>query len=356
MATVDDKAHSSFNYGKSEDDKEKYILIVDDLVKYFPVTGGVFNRVLGYVRAVDHVSFKIGRGRTIGVVGESGCGKTTLGRTLLRLLEPTSGKMIYIERKISNDGTQTFISHDISAIRRRSFRKYRKNLQIVFQDPYASMNPRLTVKSIFRETLSIHHVIEKNRINMYILSVMREVGLDKEHLNRYPHEFSGGQRQRICIARALMVNPDLLILDEPTASVDVSVQAKVLNLLKDIQRRRGLSYVFISHDLSVVSHMADTVLVMYLGVIVEIGPKQIFTMSIEKTHPYTFALASAIPLPDPTIEKEKIVLHGDVPSPINPPSGCRFHTRCPIAESICSQEVPELREVSSEHFIACHFI
>lgn len=346
---------SSLNYEKSPNDKEKYILEVNDLVKYFPVTSGIFNRTIGFVRAVDHVSFKIIRGQTVGVVGESGCGKTTLGRTLLRLIEPTSGSVIFNERVVAEDGAESFIEHDILRIGNRGFRKYRKNFQIVFQDPYASMNPRMSVKSILREPLNIHHIVPKKTINLYILSIMREVGLDKEHLNRFPHEFSGGQRQRICIARALMVNPDLLVLDEPTASVDVSVQAKVLNLLKEIQHRRQLSYIFISHDLSVVSHMSDKIIVMYLGVIVEIGPKEIFTMSIEKTHPYTFALASAIPLPDPTIEKERVLLKGEIPSPINPPSGCRFHTRCPIAESICSQEIPELREISPEHYIACHF-
>lgn len=353
--TVANDNSDTFNFAKSTNDKEKYILIVNDLVKYFPVTGGVFNRTLGYVRAVDHISFKITRGMTLGVVGESGCGKTTLGRTLLKLIEPTSGSILFNERVVDKDGNENFVEHELANVSRRHYRKYRKNIQIVFQDPYASMNPRMTVKSILREPLTIHKILRKKDINLYILSVMREVGLDKEHLNRYPHEFSGGQRQRICIARALMVNPDLLVLDEPTASVDVSVQAKVLNLLKEIQQRRGLSYVFISHDLSVVSHMADTVLVMYLGVIVEIGPKEIFSLSIEKTHPYTYALASAIPLPDPTLVREKVLLQGEIPSPINPPSGCRFHTRCPIAESICSREVPELREISPDHFIACHF-
>lgn len=346
---------NSINYEKSSDEKEKYILQVDNLVKYFPVSSGVFNRTIGYVRAVDHVSFKIIRGQTVGVVGESGCGKTTLGRTLLRLINPTSGTIIYNERVVNKSGQEEYFAHDIAQISSRSFRKYRRNIQIVFQDPYASMNPRMTVKTILNEPLKIHHILPKKMINLYILSILREVGLDKEHLNRYPHEFSGGQRQRICIARALMVNPDLLVLDEPTASVDVSVQAKVLNLLKEIQRRRGLSYMFISHDLSVVTHMSDQIIVMYLGVIVEIGPKEMFSLSIEKTHPYTFALASSIPLPDPTLAKERVLLRGEIPSPINPPSGCRFHTRCPIAESVCSQEVPELREVQPGHYIACHF-
>lgn len=337
--------NNNVNYSFTEvtdKSKEDYILEVNELVKYFPITGGVLNRTLGYVRAVDHVSFKIKRGSTVGIVGESGCGKTTLARLILRLTEKTSGDIYY-------NGT------NVTSISKGKFKKYRKHIQIVFQDPYASMNPRMLVRRILAEPLSIHHIVPKKQINAYILAVLREVGLDKEHLNRYPHEFSGGQRQRICIARALMVRPDLLVLDEPTASVDVSVQARVLNLLKNIQKRRKLTYIFISHDLSVVTHMADTVIVMYLGVIMEIGPKDIFTMSLEKVHPYTNALASAIPLPDPDRAKERIILTGDVPSPINPPSGCRFHTRCPIAESICSQDVPELREIYPEHFVACHF-
>lgn len=355
VASTDDDLKNEYNYEASKDEKEKFILRIEDLVKYFPITGGIFNRVLGHVRAVDHVSFKIIRGKTVGIVGESGCGKTTLVRTILRLIEPTSGKMIYNERVSASDGSISYVQHDLTNISKRKFRKYRKKFQIVFEDPYASMNPRMTVKNILREPIQIHHVVDRKQINFYILGVMREVGLDKEHLNRYPHEFSGGERQRICIARALVVNPDLLILDEPTASVDVSVQARVLNMLKGIQRRRGLSYVFISHDLSVITHMSDFIIVMYLGVIIEIGPKDIFTLSIEKTHPYTYALASAIPFPDPNNKKEKLILYGDVPSSINPPYGCRFHTRCPIAERICIYEIPELREVSPEHFIACHF-
>lgn len=355
MTSPENDFKNVYNYEESEEEKEKYILEVDDLVKYFPLTGGVLNRVLAYVRAIDHVSFKLIRGTTVGIVGESGCGKTTLGRTLLRLVEPTSGKIIYNERIIATDGSTSFVSHDLTNVSKRKFRKYRKNLQIVFQDSYASMNPRMTVKNILREPLQVHHIIDKKKLNLYILTVMREVGLDKEHLNRYPHEFSGGERQRICIARALMVNPDLLILDEPTASLDVSVQARVLNMLKKIQRKRGLSYIFISHDLSVIAHMSDLIIVMYLGVIIEIVTKEIFTLEIERTHPYTYALESAIPLPDPNIQKKKLILPGDMPSPINPPYGCRFHTRCPIVEAVCLYEVPELREVSTGHYIACHF-
>lgn len=324
--------------------QEKDILLeVNDLVKYFPITGGVLSKVIGWVHAVDHVSFKVPRGTTVGIVGESGCGKTTLGRTILRLIEPTSGELIFDNIKISDLST-------------RRLRKYRKRMQIVFQDPYASLNPRMMVKSVLTEPLKVHKTIPKKRINPYILGILREVGLDKEHLNRFPHEFSGGQRQRICIARALVLNPDLLVLDEPTASVDVSVQARVLNLLNKLQKRRNLTYIFISHDLSVVTHMSELILVMYLGKILEIGPKRIFTMDQSSVHPYTSALGVAVPVPDPFHMKDRILLKGDVPSPANPPPGCVFHTRCPEARKICTEEEPELKEKeSSGHFIACHF-
>ena len=318
------------------------LLEVKDLTKFFPITGGVLSKVIGWVHAVDHVSFEVPKGKTIGVVGESGCGKTTLGRTILRLVEPTSGTII-------------FDNKDVSTIPQRRFRKYRKRMQIVFQDPYASLNPRMVVRNILTEPLRVHKTIPKGKINPYVLAIMREVGLDKEHLNRFPHEFSGGQRQRICIARALVLNPDLLVLDEPTASVDVSVQARVLNLFKRIQKRRGLTYMFISHDLSVVTHMADVILVMYLGKILEVGPKKMFTMEKSKVHPYTSALGVAVPIPDPSLERNVIILKGDVPSPANPPPGCVFHTRCPEARAICSEKVPELEQKESGHTIACHF-
>ena len=322
--------------------EEEVLIRVDNLVKFFPISSGLLNRVIGHVHAVDHVSFNIPRGKTVGVVGESGCGKTTLGRVILRLTEATSGKVFFKDTEISK-------------ISQRRFRKFRKNMQFVFQDPYASLNPRLMIKDALREPLMVHKTIKKNKINPYILSVLREVGLDKEHLNRFPHEFSGGQRQRICIARALILNPELLILDEPTASVDVSVQARVLNLLKRLQRKRNLTYLFISHDLSVVSHMSDIIIVMYLGKIVEIGPKTVFTMEDSKIHPYTWALGAVLPIPDPSLDREKIILRGDVPSPVNPPPGCVFHTRCPIAQEICSQKEPLLEEKTPNHFIACHF-
>lgn len=318
------------------------LLEIKDLVKFFPITGGVLSKVIGWVHAVDHVSFIVPKGKTIGVVGESGCGKTTLGRAVLRLVEPTSGSIIFDDK-------------DLTKIPQRRFRKYRKRMQIVFQDPYASLNPRMMVKDILTEPLRVHKTIPKDKINPYVLAILREVGLDKEHLNRFPHEFSGGQRQRVCIARALVLNPDLLVLDEPTASVDVSVQARVLNLLKRIQTRRNLTYMFISHDLSVVTHMADIILVMYLGKIMEIGTKTMFTMEKSKVHPYTSALGVAVPIPDPSLDKDVILLKGDVPSPANPPPGCVFHTRCPEARSICSEKVPVLEQKESGHSIACHF-
>jgi oligopeptide/dipeptide ABC transporter ATP-binding protein len=321
----------------------KIILSVQNLVKYFPITGGLFNRVLGHVHAVDDVSFNIPKGKTIGIVGESGCGKTTLGRLIVRLLDPTSGDIFFSGKKISS-------------LKQRKFRPFRKNIQIVFQDPYASMNPRMTVKNILSEPLRVHKILPKGKINPYILSIMREVGLDMEHLHRFPHEFSGGQRQRICLARSLILNPDLIVLDEPTASVDVSVQARVLNLLKDLQEKRNLTYLFISHDLSVVTFMAESIVVMYLGKIMEFGPKTIFTMDTENVHPYTSALGVALPIPDPFIKREKIILKGDVPSPVYPPPGCVFHTRCPFNDDDrCKTEEPELKEVSPGHFIACHY-
>ncbi len=326
-----------------EDIDSDIILRVENLVKYFEIRSGVLNRIIGYVHAVDGVSFEVKRGSTLGIVGESGCGKTTLGKVILRLIEPTDGKVY-------------FNGVDIFSVSRRAFRKqYRKKMQVVFQDPYASLNPRMMIKDALSEPIIAHRIMSRKEILPYLVRVLREVGLDKEHLMRYPHEFSGGQRQRICIARALVLNPELIVLDEPTASLDVSVQARVLNLLKRLQKRRGLTYLFISHDLSTVTHMSDTVMVMYLGRIMEIGPKEIFTMEESKIHPYTAALASAIPIPDPDYEKPRIILKGDVPSPVNPPSGCVFHTRCPYTQPNCETEVPELKKIGENHYVACHY-
>ncbi|MHA2103672.1 MAG: ABC transporter ATP-binding protein [Candidatus Hodarchaeales archaeon] len=333
---------SSLQDNLSQDSQEN-ILEIKDLVKYFPITGGLFNRTLGYVHAVDGVSFNIPKGKTVGVVGESGCGKTTLGRLIIRLLDPTSGNIIF-------DG------NNISKMKQRKFRPFRKRIQIVFQDPYASMNPRMMVKGILSEPLKVHKILPKKKINPYMLSILREVGMDIDHLHRFPHEFSGGQRQRICLARTLVLNPEIIVLDEPTASVDVSVQARVLNLLKDLQRKRQLTFVFISHDLSVVTYMADLIAVMYLGKIMEFGPKGMFTMNLENIHPYSYALGIALPIPDPSIVREKILLKGDVPSPVNPPPGCVFHTRCPFNDNDrCMKEEPLLKEVAPNHFIACHY-
>ena len=342
MSTIENQTKTSETQSEDEVTSPENILSVRNLVKFFPITSGILSRVVGHVHAVDDVSFDVPRPKTIGVVGESGCGKTTLGRTILRLGEPTSGDVF-------------FEGENIAKISLRQYRKYRREMQIVFQDPYASLNPRMMVKNTLREPLLVHKTLKKRQINNYILRVMREVGLDLEHLNRFPHEFSGGQRQRICIARALMLNPNFLVLDEPTASVDVSVQARVLNLLKRLQKLRNLTYMFISHDLSVVTHMSDTVLVMYLGKILEIGPKRIFTLKSSEVHPYTLALGSALPIPDPFYEKKQIILRGDVPNPANPPPGCRFHTRCPEARQVCTEKIPELKKTGESHHIACHF-
>ncbi len=342
MSTSENQTQISDLNPEHETDETDFILSARNLVKYFPITSGIMSRVVGHVHAVDDVSFDVPRGKTIGVVGESGCGKTTLGRTILRLSQPTSGDVF-------------FEGDNIAKMSLRKYRKYRRQMQIVFQDPYASLNPRMMVKNILREPLLVHKTLRKRQINNYILRVMREVGLDLEHLNRFPHEFSGGQRQRICIARALVLNPHFVVLDEPTASVDVSVQARVLNLLKRLQKIRNLTYMFISHDLSVVTHMSDIVMVMYLGKILEIGPKRIFTLKGSEVHPYTLALGSALPIPDPLYEKKQIILRGDVPNPANPPPGCRFHTRCPEARQICTEKVPELEKTGSFHYIACHF-
>lgn len=429
--TQTDAERSSVEFkDEAEKRNEDYLIRVRNLVKFFPITGGVLSKVIGYVHAVDHISFDVPKGKTIGVVGESGCGKTTLGRTILRLIEPTSGEVY-------------FDNLNIPKLPSSQMRHLRRRMQIVFQDPYASLNPRMMVKDILSEPQMVHrrtmqrkysipalfflaitlislfislvlrlfgdsidlslgdfwsysiplpsftqsqldfldsvffpltiygsfglflffffltYFIRKgpsqNQINAYILRILREVGLDKEHLNRFPHEFSGGQRQRICIARALVLNPDFLVLDEPTASVDVSVQARVLNLLKGLQKRRNLTYMFISHDLSVVTHMSDIVMVMYLGKIMEIGPKNIFTLTASMVHPYTSALGGALPVPDPEYSKKTIILKGDVPSPANPPPGCVFHTRCPEAQKICTTDEPELKMKESGHYIACHF-
>ena len=324
---------------------DENILEVSHLKKYFPIKGGFFGGVTGQVKAVDDVSFNIKRGTTMGLVGESGCGKTTTGRTLLRLYEPTAGKIIYDDQVIF-DGEKK-IAVDMLP--------YRKKMQIVFQDPYASLDPRMTVADIIGEAIDIHK-LAANKQERYdiIIEMLRRVGLNSEHANRYPHEFSGGQRQRVGIARALAVNPQFIVCDEPISALDVSIQAQVINMFEDLQQELGLTYLFIAHDLSVVKHISNRIGVMYLGKLVELADS--YELTTHSVHPYTKSLISAIPIADPKTARQnkRIVLEGDVPSPLNPPSGCRFRTRCPYATEQCAAEQPEWREISAGHYVACH--
>ena len=316
------------------------LLSVRDLTKYFPITGGVMRRVVGAVRAVDGISFDVAQGETLGLVGESGCGKTTAGRAILRLIEPTSGEIHF-------DG------EDVRALAKEPLRKLRRRMQIVFQDPFSSLNPRMTVGASVREGLTIHRLAEGSAADARVRQLLEEVGLRPEHASRYPHEFSGGQRQRVGIARALAVEPKFIVCDEPVSALDVSVQAQVINLLQDLQRAHGLAYLFIAHDLSVVEHIADRVAVMYLGRIVELAnADDLYAMPLM---PYTQALLSAIPVPDPEAKRARIVLRGDVPSPANPPSGCPFHPRCqhPQKDAACSVIVPPLELKEPHHWAAC---
>jgi len=312
---------------------------VNALRKWFPVTGGIFSHRIGHVKAVDGVSFYIKPGETLGLVGESGCGKTTTGRMILRLEEPTEGK-VYFE------------GHDVFSLDREEMRRLRRQMQIVFQDPYSSLNPRMTVGVIVGEALEIHGVSKGKAREKRVQELLDVVGLNPNHISRYPHEFSGGQRQRIGVARALALNPKLIICDEPVSALDVSIQSHILNLLEDLQAEFNLTYLFIAHNLSVVKHISDRVGVMYLGQLVELcSSDELFSNPL---HPYTEALMSAIPLPDPELKRERIILEGDVPSPMNPPSGCHFHTRCRLAQTICGEEAPPFIDTGHEHFVGCH--
>jgi len=318
----------------------QYILQVNNLKKYFPIKGGMLSQTVGYVRAVDGVTFNLKRGTTMGLVGESGCGKTTVGRTILRLYnEKTDGQVLF-------NGQEVF---DLTA---KEMRALRTKMQIIFQDPFASLSPRMPVGEIIGEAVREHNLVPKEEYEDYLDRIMDNCGLQPFHKDRYPHEFSGGQRQRICIARALALNPEFVVCDEPVSALDVSIQAQIINLLKDLQDKFNLTYLFISHDLSVVEHISDTVGVMYLGSLVEYGE----TADIFKNplHPYTKALFSAIPVPDPTVKMNRIVLEGTIPSPANPPSGCKFHTRCPYATERCAQEAPCQKEIEPGHFVVCH--
>ena len=318
---------------------EKTIVNATNLKKYFPMKEGIFSSTKDHIKAVDNVDIEIRKGETFGLVGESGCGKTTLGRVLIHLIAPTAGTLV-------------FMGSDLTEISKSELRKLRPHMQIVFQDPSSSLNPRMTVKTIIGEPLKINKRFKGEALNAKVLELLCTVGLDEQHMYRYPHEFSGGQKQRIGVARALALKPDFIVLDEPTSSLDVSVQAQILNLFKDLQEKFQLTYLFITHDLSVIKYISDRVAVMYAGKIVEYAPtKDLFW---EQLHPYTKALLSAIPVPDPRIKKKHIHLKGEVPSLISPPSGCRFHPRCPQAMPKCSEVEPLLKEFHKEHFVACY--
>lgn len=319
---------------------DNHLLAVQGLKKYFPIKKGIFRRTVGWVQAVDGVSLYVDRGGTLGLVGESGCGKSTIGKCVLKLLEPNEGKIIFAGKDITMLGTL-------------EIKDYRRKVQAIFQDPYSSLNPRMSVEAIVGEPLKVHSMYSSSERKYRVEDLLKKVGLKPEHMSRYPHEFSGGQRQRIGIARALALQPELIICDEPVSALDVSIQAQVINLLDDLKEEFELSYLFIAHDLSLVEHVSDRIAVMYLGKIVEVAKDT--ELYLNPLHPYTKALLSAIPLPEPRRKKRRTILKGEVPSPIDPPSGCRFHTRCPEAKEICAQEEPPMKVTDSQHYVACFY-
>ena len=322
---------------------DRVLLRVESLVKHFPILSGVFQRQVGVVHAVDNISFQVYKGDTFGLVGESGCGKSTAGRTILQLYRPTAGHVYFKDVDLVN-------------LKGEDLRRMRRGMQMIFQDPYASLNPRMTIAETIAEPLQVHNMASGPQIKERVEELLNLVRLSRGYAMRYPHEFSGGQRQRIGIARALALQPEFIVCDEPISALDVSIQAQVINLLEDLQQKFGLTYLFIAHDLSVVRHISDRVAVMYLGILVELaGRDELYSHPL---HPYTQALLSAVPVPDPVIEekRQRIILEGDVPSPVNPPSGCRFRTRCPLAEKICAEQVPAWRDVAPDHWVACHMI
>lgn len=324
--------------------EKQVILRVENLVKHFPILkGALIRRQVAAVRAVDGVSFNVFKGETLGLVGESGCGKSTTGRTILQLYRPTSGHVF-------------FEDHDLVKMKGEDLRKMRRKMQMIFQDPYASLNPRMTVGEIVGEPLLVHNLATKKEAEAKVQDLLKLVGLNPSFGNRYPHEFSGGQRQRIGVARALCLNPSFIVCDEPISALDVSIQAQVVNLLEDLQEQLGLTYLFIAHDLSMVRHISNRIAVMYLGKVVEMTDRD--ELYHNPLHPYTQALLSAVPIPDPNVEehRQRKILQGDVPSPVNPPSGCHFRTRCPLADTICAEQEPEFREVSPDHYVACHMV
>ncbi len=317
----------------------EYILEVNNVKKYFVIDKNLFGKPLKYLKAVDDISFKVKKGSAIGIVGESGCGKTTLGRTILKLYDADGGQII-------------FNGEDITKLSKKEMMKYRTKMQLIFQDPYSSLSPRMTIGNIIGEAVKVHHIVPKDKVVDYVIDIMKKCGLNPNYYDRYPHEFSGGQRQRICIARALAVNPELVICDEPVSALDVSIQAQIINLLKDLQNTMGLTYLFISHDLSVVKYITNQIVVMYLGNVMEYGDTE--DLFANPLHPYTKALFSAVPVPDPDVKMNRVILKGDIPSPANPPKGCKFHTRCSSCMKVCALKQPRYIENTQNHFVACH--